>query len=188
MNAACIRAKKIKRSAMDYFFHSGLILILCIAILRDFIFFKIDNILPVLIIIWYLLYMALTLKPQNFTLTPFLISGTALAAGFLLMAFKIWGGGDSKLLAALLLWIPLKDICDFILIVTVLGGFIGILEYYFQDETSNIRSRIIKYLIRHNILKNKKISRPKKSKTSFQKTPVPYGVAIGLAGCFMVAL
>lgn len=82
-----------------------------------------------------------------------------LVAGFLLFYFHIMGGGDSKLIAAMGLWVGLSHIVAFILYTAIAGGFVT-----------------LAVLLIHRI-------KARNSDTVERSVPsVPYGVAIALGG------
>jgi prepilin peptidase CpaA len=57
-----------------------------------------------------------------------LIAAISLAVGFALFAFKIWGGGDGKLFAAVALFAGAGHFSTLILVTAVAGGLMAILS------------------------------------------------------------
>jgi prepilin peptidase CpaA len=82
------------------------------------------------------------------------IGAVLFAVGALLFYLNAWGGGDAKLLAALGLWIPLNQIANMLIVMSISGFVLAIIWW--------VRARFI--------LK--------------QRTPItlPYGVAIAMGG------
>ena len=86
-------------------------------------------------------------------------AGILLVIGFALFYFHIMGGGDSKLIAAMGLWVGLNHLVPFILYTAIAGGFVT-----------------IGVLVIHHI-------KVRRSDTITIPAPtVPYGVAIALGG------
>jgi prepilin peptidase CpaA len=86
-------------------------------------------------------------------------AGILLLVGFALFYFHIMGGGDSKLIAAMGLWVGLSHLVAFILYTAIAGGFVT-----------------IAVLVIHHI-------KVRRSDTITLPAPtVPYGVAIALGG------
>jgi prepilin peptidase CpaA len=52
----------------------------------------------------------------------FLAGGAGLALGFALFAFRLIGGGDAKLFAAIALWFGFRDFLEFALVASLFGG------------------------------------------------------------------
>lgn len=75
----------------------------------------------------------------------------------LLFALGMMGGGDVKLLAALALWLPLQPMMSLLLIMSILGGIVTAIT-----------------LLHHKL--GQRAGRPE----------IPYGVAISLAGLWVV--
>jgi prepilin peptidase CpaA len=102
-------------------------------------------------------------------------TGAALfAVGAVLFWFRWFGGGDVKLLAAIGLWIGLKDLPVYLACVGLIGGGLGLalilirrLAGRFADRQADAGRRVPRLLQRNG--------------------PVPYGLAIG-AGALLVGL
>ena len=80
---------------------------LCLALVAGFALFAVS--LPLAIVAWHV------------------AAGMAvLAATALCFAFRIFGGGDAKLLAATALWVGWQNLASFILVTAVAGGILGL--------------------------------------------------------------
>lgn len=56
------------------------------------------------------------------------VAALSLAAGFALFSFKVWGGGDAKLLAAVALFAGVAHIATLILVTALAGGVMAIVS------------------------------------------------------------
>jgi prepilin peptidase CpaA len=161
--------------------HYSLIILIFISVLKDFIFFKIDNEYCILIFLLYLIHLSL-LFPSSISFTPLLAAALTLGIGFVLVTLRLIGAGDVKFMAALMVWIPPSEIIDFLFVTTILGSFLSIFEYYFKKSFFRLRNTVILFMKKNIFLKEKTYTtrKGKGSKTPFFKVPVPYGVAIGI--------
>jgi prepilin peptidase CpaA len=79
---------------------------LCLALVAGFALFAVS--LPLAVTAWHV------------------AAGVAvLAAAALCFAFRIFGGGDAKLLAAAALWVGWPNLASFILVTAIAGGILG---------------------------------------------------------------
>jgi prepilin peptidase CpaA len=85
------------------------------------------------------------------------LAGAIFAVFALMFALGMMGGGDVKLLAALALWFPPQPMLMLLLIMSILGGAVTAVT-----------------VIRHKLAR--RVGQPE----------IPYGVAIALAGLWMV--
>ncbi len=94
------------------------------------------------------------------SIVPSLIGGAVLlAAGFVLFYFHIMGGGDSKLIAAMGLWVGTSHLLEFILYTAIAGGVVSLC-----------------------VLLNHRFKARKSGNVVLPAPTVPYGVAIALGG------
>jgi prepilin peptidase CpaA len=88
--------------------------------------FRIANRVPLLLLAGFPLVGVL----EGFAVQDWLVHagvGFALfAAGAALFAFRLWGGGDAKMVAAVGLWLGLGDLPRFLLVMSVVGGGLAI--------------------------------------------------------------
>ncbi len=98
------------------------------------------------------------------------LAGAVLAFGFVLFSFRIWGGGDAKLFAAVVLWAGPAHLIDFTFLTTISGGVIAI------------------YLYLHHRLT--RVSTPGmitlgRAEAGFERQSMPYGAAIAVGGLYV---
>jgi len=140
--------------------------------ITDMTHFIIPNSLVIAILLLYpiLLYTAPVRPDWKIGL---LIALAVFAAGFLLFAFQIMGGGDIKLLVAASLFAGKDGFPEFIMGVGIFGGLLAVILLLLRQ--------IIPYLFL-------KLKRPPTSIPRLLTTdqPAPYGVAIATA--FLIVL
>ncbi len=92
-----------------------------------------------------------------------------LVSGYIVFALKWMGGGDIKLLTACALWVGLRNLADFIMIVAMIGGAFSLLVWLARKVLPLLPQKFdnLPRLLRNG-------------------EPVPYGVAIAFG--FLVAL
>lgn len=83
-----------------------------------------------------------------------------LVAGFVLFAEEVWGAGDAKLAAALMLWIDPAQWPSFLLICALIGGVVSL--FYLAHARAGLIARL--------------------PQPAGMAASLPYGVALALAG------
>lgn len=101
----------------------GALLAACVT---DFRMMTIPNILPVLIAVSFVVAYgaSLAMPGQGVFAAPWvhlIAFAVMLGVTFLMFAFGLWGAGDSKLAAAIALWIGIKGIIPFLLVMALAG-------------------------------------------------------------------
>ena len=101
------------------------LLIVACAMVFDLVTFRIPNTIPTLLTV---LFVAGTLtSPDRVDWPGHLGAGLLmLVVGAILFRFRLVGGGDAKLLAAISLWFGWGRLTDYALAVAILGGVFGI--------------------------------------------------------------
>jgi len=94
------------------------------------------------------------------------IAALTFAAGFVLFALRLFGGGDVKLLAATALWAGPGLFANFIFLTAIAGGVVGLVVL---------------------LLRRRRMSPAADGTFAAQPAVMPYGVAIAVGG-LMVAL
>jgi len=113
------------------------------------------------------LYAAWAVLVGGAGLVPALIvAALALAVGFVLFTFKVWGGGDAKLFAAVALFAGFAHIYTLILVTALAGGLMAVVS---------LASRPMRAMVIWNM----------KGKGDFGRG-IPYGVAIAAGGAAVV--
>jgi prepilin peptidase CpaA len=92
-----------------------------------------------------------------------------LAVGFALFAFRLIGGGDAKLFAAVLVWIGFRNLIEYALIASLFGGGLT----------------LVLVSLRALPLPAQLTSHAWIARLHDQKSGIPYGVALAL-GAFAV--
>ncbi|MGB0748448.1 MAG: A24 family peptidase [Magnetospiraceae bacterium] len=95
----------------------------------------------------------------------------ALGLGILLFALKIMGGGDSKLIAALGVWLGWKLFLPFLLIMAIAGGALSLAILLARKRWQGERPVRFRWL----------------AEGIFTGGKVPYGVAIAIGGLYLVS-
>lgn len=122
---------------------------------------------------WISIFVALAFLPcaatANITLVDFSIH---IAVGFLVLvlgmiafAFRLLGGGDVKLFAALAIWFGWDLVGQFALITAAIGGILGLMIIILRAPFATMIVGAMPWV---------------KSRI-FREAPMPYGIAIGVA-------
>lgn len=150
-------------AAMLMVFPVVLSLLLCLVLWLDVTRFLIPNWLNLLVFLLYPAMWLLHPSPPD-ALSGLACFGALFAFGYTLFAFRIMGGGDVKLLAALGLWLGITaGAMHFLLYMSIIGGILTLLLLGARKPISAM------YESREQI---PRLFRPRE--------PVPYGVAIAL--------
>lgn len=88
--------------------------------------YQIPNFVSILLVALFALAALLLPVPINWLLHVG-IGAAVFVVGAVLFSFGLFGGGDVKMLAALSLWMGLGLLADFLLLVGVIGGVLGLL-------------------------------------------------------------
>ena len=136
------------------------------AMYSDFTRFEIPNTLCIVVAVGYLPFAISSGVPLVDLGTHYLVGLMALAIGFLLFLVRFLGGGDSKFIAAVILWFDTGDILPFLFYTTVFGGLLAILLIVF---------RLLP-------LPKRMLERPSIAKLHNKNSGIPYALAIGAAG------
>ncbi len=98
------------------------------------------------------------------------IGSGLLAAGFLLFAGEVLGGGDAKLVAAVGLWAGPGLILDFLIITGIVGGTMALVLW--------LRHRLSRAVVPGLVFATE-------SDPAFRKQPMPYAIAIAAGGLYV---
>jgi len=97
-----------------------------VAAASDIVMYRIPNVVVLMILVLYPIYVIVTPGAQEW-LWSLGIFVVAIAVGMPLAHFKIFGGGDMKLLAGILLWAGPALAAPTLVIAAVAGGLISLL-------------------------------------------------------------
>jgi prepilin peptidase CpaA len=122
-------------------------------------------------------------------------AAAVLFIGFLFFAFRLVGGGDAKLLAAAALLVGAHDLPAFLLLMSLLGGVVGLAVAARQHLRSLLMSAAL-MLLAHERLGGWCARRPRLASLlaatggsdAGAYVSVPYGLAIAAAGVVIVFL
>lgn len=92
--------------------------------------------------------------------------------GAILFALGLFGGGDTKLIAAMALWTPFADLPRFLLVMTASGGVLGIV-WLVRRQRARKASAAAVATVSGDVAASSAPTIPNK---------LPYGVAIAIAG------
>lgn len=100
------------------------------------------------------------------------LSAAALVFGlsFVLFNLKLMGGGDSKMAAALALWIGLNGLIAFIMFMALTGGILAAISLILKKNMHLIPDQVAQQSWFGQLKENKSV--------------VPYGIAIATGGIF----
>lgn len=135
----------------------------------DLLTMTIPNRLSVGLVALFLIFAVVTGMPFETVGIHLLIAGGALLLGFGLFAVGGLGGGDSKLLAAVVLWLPPLEIPLFLFSTSLAGAVLALTMLAFRSAMLPARAARYGWVLR---LHDKKIG-------------IPYGIAIA-AGTLIV--
>lgn len=115
--------------------------------------------------------LAALLNPAAFPITGHLMAaGIVFGLSFILFSLKLMGGGDSKMAAVVALWLGLKSLIPFIVIMAVMGGLLASISLILKRN---------KHLIPKNVTAESWFGQLKEN-----KSVVPYGIAIATGAVF----
>lgn len=115
------------------------ILLILIAI-NDILFYRIEDELIVALLCTFLVF-ACWRDPNNVSLYPLLYAVIFFFIGAVCNAFGMIGGGDVKMMSALLLFDP--DMTELIFVMSISGLVVGAIYYFFGRYISRIRSLLL---------------------------------------------
>ncbi|MEL6789394.1 MAG: prepilin peptidase [Pseudomonadota bacterium] len=136
------------------------------AAINDITSFKIPNWISVLLISAFPVAAVATGTDFSFLWQGALLAVGMLIVGFALFAFKIAGGGDGKLLAAVAPWVGFEFLMPFLMVTALAGGAMAIAILMFrQSPIMPFYGRVPWLMEIHQ-----------------SKSGIPYGVAIAVGG------
>lgn len=139
------------------------------AAISDAIRLRIPNWLTALIAVAFLPMALLTGMPLPVLGIHLAVGLGLFVLGFILFSFRLFGGGDAKLLAAAGLWIGYEHLLPFLVITAIAGGILAL--------SMKVWSYIsIELLMKENA---------KLQKLGAMKFDVPYGIALA-AGALLI--
>lgn len=152
--------------------HGAVLAVALLAAYEDVCFMRIRNVL-VLIVVALFVPMVF-LMPINDVIHHVLMALLVLAVSYALYYFRVWGGGDAKMIAALSLWPAPHDIPFFILAIAVAGGVLALVAIGMQKSGALPKLRLkfpAIFSCEQGWLES----------LSRGETVIPYGIAIAFA-------
>lgn len=150
---------------------TGVIVIgaLAYAIFRDTIEFRIPNWISILVIAAYVVDAAVTGRELHNWMWDASMASVVLLIGYALYSISGFGAGDVKLMTAVALYVTIDHFLTFVLGTMLLGGVVSliILALNYVRELVPVGGRYVTWLDRYRAF-------------------MPYGVAIALAGIFVI--
>lgn len=156
-------------------FHLILAALVLIAAAGDIARFEIPNWLCLSIVFLFPIAALLTPGPAPW-LSHLAASILILSVGLLIFNFKVMGGGDVKLLAAIAVWTGLSDLVTLMLATAIAGGFVS---------ASLLTARYAVQKLQSNAGDDTPHKEP--IRVLQKDAPMPYGVAIALGTLFLIA-
>jgi len=115
----------------------------------------------------------------------------SLAAGFgllvifsVLFALNMIGGGDVKLIAAMGFWAGLAYVAQFLVIMAMTGGVLAL--YYFLKHQNRIDPEVRPEVVISKASGNTATMAAVEQTQTIKGSHIPYGLAISVAGLFVV--
>lgn len=90
------------------------------------------------------------------------------AVGYVVFAMKWMGGGDIKLITACALWVGLKGLPEYLILVALLGGAFAVIVWVLRKVLPHLPVKVSFRLLKDG-------------------EPIPYGVAIAVGFLLMMA-
>ncbi|MHA1598564.1 MAG: A24 family peptidase [Alphaproteobacteria bacterium] len=140
--------------------------LLAFAALGDIATYKIPNRITLAIAALYPVYVLASPVTVDW-LSGLMVGGVVLGVGFTLFAFKVFGGGDIKMMAATSLWAGPVLIADFLIITALAGGLISLFWI------SPLRPGLALAVDRFN---------GQVKSSTLSATMIPYGLAVAVGG------
>lgn len=143
----------------------------------DFIKLKIPNLFPILIvttfIIAYVINILMGLNAFESLKSHIITASVMFVIMLILFFFKLFGGGDAKIIPAITLWIGISGLPTFLMITSVMGGVLALISIGLRKTT--IGQTLLTKLLRLPYMQNGWIASMAKG-----QNVVPYGIAIAI--------
>ncbi len=132
--------------------------------------FLIPNRISLAIVVLYPAYVLMSDQPVDW-LGAVVVFTLVFAAGAVLFALGITGGGDVKILAATSLWAGPEIVVEFLLVTAIVGGMLGFGKLA---------------MVKYARMRLARCGEPEDAQQSISEQYLPYGVAIVAGGLFVV--
>ena len=102
----------------------------------------------------------------------------------ILFALNMIGGGDVKLIAAISFWAGLAYVAEFLVIMALSGGVLAL--FYFLKNHNRVDPEVKPEVIINKSSESSATMTFGENKQTIKGTHIPYGLAISVAGLFVV--
>lgn len=164
-----------------------------VAAAYDFVFYRIPNIIVLLILVLLVFKISLTGIKEELV-TSLYIALLSLSIGYIFYLLKSIGAGDAKFLAVSLAWIPVEQILFYLVIVSLLGGVLAICYSFIPRIINSLRLKIYNFL-KSNSMGNcaflkSYLNQPfnHTQHKSWRKISIPYGLSIAIGNILTILL
>jgi len=108
--------------------------VIAVSCVTDLKGMKIPDIIPVLVMVGFVAFCALSGQPLSAFYDELIVGGAVFLLTFVLFCLNMFGAGDAKLATAVSFWVGVKGIGAFLFFMTVAGGLLGVAALIFMKK------------------------------------------------------
>ncbi|MGB0682961.1 MAG: A24 family peptidase [Magnetovibrionaceae bacterium] len=124
ISAALPNPEQFSLLAPDFLVYTFFVGLLGYAAANDIKTFRIPNVIPLCLVLIWPAHLLVQNEPGLIVYGP-LVAIAVFVVGLGLFCFRLMGGGDVKLIAAVALWAGPEGVLSFLLVTTVVGGLMA---------------------------------------------------------------